>query len=132
MEYNLLKDSIFFVAEKYKQKGKEYGIVKLVKKHVLILTEIIDLMSVAPSISLKFSKRIEEFLGSRFQEISSLLYELKDLPDFVGIELSKENYKDILNGFFFPNVELTIKQKNYPINDIISQFNEVKFIKFKK
>ena len=117
--------------EQFKKKGKEYGVIKLLKNNVHILTETIDLMSVSPSISLKFSKRIEEYLSSRFQEISGLLYEVKSLPDIVGIELSKENYNDILEGFKFPNVASTIKNKNYPLNDIISQFYNVKFIKYK-
>lgn len=129
--YNLLKEDTFYVKEAFKEKGKEYGIAKLEINYIHILTETIDLMSVAPSISVKFSTRIEEYLSPRFQEISSIIYEIKTLPNIMGVELSKENHKDILKGLDFSNVASVIKKKNYAIQDMISKFSKVKFSKFK-
>ena len=130
-EYNVLEDDVFFVGKDHKEKGKEYGIIKLNKQYIHILSECIDLMSVSPGISIKFSKRIEEFLSSRFQELSGIIYEEKGLPEIIGLELSKENHRDILTGLFFTNVASIIKNKKYPVEEINSQFNNVKFMKSK-
>ena len=130
-EYNVLEDEDLLIKREYKEKGKEYGIVKLNKQFIHILTECIDLMSVSPSISVKFAKRIEEFLSSRFQELSAILYEVKSLPEVVGLELSKENYRDILNGLDFASVFSVFKKKNYPVQELKSQLKKVKFLKFK-
>ena len=130
-KYNILKDDIFYVKEDFKIKGKEYGIAKLNNNQINILTESIDLMSVSPSTSVKFSKRIEDFLDPRFQEIIGASYTNKTLPDIIGIELSKENHKDLLNGLTFSNVTVTLKSKKYPVGELITKLTEVKFTKFK-
>jgi hypothetical protein len=130
-EYNILKDDIFYIKDEYKKKGKEYGIAKLSKNQIQILTEIIDLISVAPLLSIKFSKTIEEFLHPRFQELTGALYANKALPDLIGIEFSKDNYKDLLSGLKFPNVEIIIKNKNYPIGELTAVLDEIKFVKYK-
>jgi len=130
-KYNILKDNTFYVKDEYKKKGKEYGIAKLSKNQINILTESIDLISVAPLVSVKFSKRIEEFLNPRFQELTGALYENKTLPDIIGIEFSKNNLKDLLNGLKFPNVAITIKNKNFPIGELNTKLTDIKFTKFK-
>ncbi len=130
-EYNVIEDEVLLIKKEYKEKGKEYGVVKLNKQFIHILTECIDLMSVSPSISIKFSKRIEEFLSSRFQELSAIVYDIKELPEIIELELSKENHKDLLNGLDFSNVSSTIKNKNYPVQELKSQLKRVKFLKFK-
>lgn len=130
-KYNILKDNTFYVKDEYKKKGKEYGIAKLSKNQINILTESIDLISVAPLVSVKFSKRIEEFLNPRFQELTGALYENKTLPDIIGIEFSKDNLKDLLNGLKFPNVAITIKNKNFPIGELNTKLTDIKFTKFK-
>ncbi len=129
--YNILKDNIFYIKDEYKKKGKEYGIANLSKNQIYILAEIIDLMSVAPLVSVKFSRRIEEFLNPRFQELTSALYENKTLPDIIGIEISKDNHKDILDGLIFPNVANKLKNKNYTISDMTKLLSDIKFKKFK-
>ena len=130
-KYNTLKDNTFYVKDDYKKKGKEYGIAQLNKNHINILTESIDLMSVSPLVSVKFSKRIEEFLNSRFQELTGALYQNKTLPDIIGIEMSKETHKDLLDGLKLPNVAINIKGKKYPIDDLIARLTDIKFTKFK-
>jgi len=130
-KYNILKDNVFHIKDDYKKKGKEYGIVNLSKNQIYILTEIIDLISVAPLASVKFSKRIEEFLNPRFQELISALYENKTLPDIIGIEFSKDNHKDLLGGLHFSNVTITLKNKNYTISDMTKLLSDIRFTKFK-
>lgn len=130
-EYNILSDDVFFIKEEYKGKGQEYGIVKLNKKFIPILAQCIELISSSPSLSVKFSKRIENFLAPRFEELSAMVYQFKDLPETIGLELSKENHKDILKGLDFPNVSTTIKNKGYAVQELKSQLNDVKFLKFK-
>ena len=130
-EYNVLEDEVLLIKKEYKEKGKEYGIVKLNKRFIQILTECIDLMSVSPSISVKFSKRIEEFINPRFQELSGIMYEEKSLPETIGVEFSKENQREILNGLLFTNVSTTMKNKKYPVEEITSQLENVKFYKYK-
>ena len=130
-EYNVLEDDALLIMKKYKEKGKEYGIVKINKKFIPVLSECIDLMSVSPSVSVKFSRRIEEFLSSRFQELSGIIYEEKGLPEMMELEISKENHRDILKGLFLTNVSTTIKNKKYPVEEIISQLNDIKFVKLK-
>ena len=130
-KYNIFKDDIFYVKEEFKIKGKEYGIAKLNKNQINILTESIDLMSVSPSTSVKFSKRIEDFLDPRFQEIIGASYTNKTLTDIIGIEFSKDNHKDLLDGLKYPNVITTLKGKKYPIDDLIARLTDIKFTKFK-
>ena len=130
-EYNVLEDDALLIMKKYKEKGKEYGIVKLNKRFIQILTECIDLMSVSPSISVKFSKRIEEFLNPRFEELNDIMYEEKSLPETIGVEFSKENHRDILKGLLFTNVATTMRTKKYPVEEITSQLENVKFSKLK-
>ena len=130
-EYSVLEDEVLLIKKEYKEKGKEYGILKLNKQFIHILSECIDLMSVSPDVSVKFSKRVEEFISSRFQELSAIIYEEKSLPEMVGVEFSKENHRDILKGFLFTNVASTMKNKNYPVEKIISQLENVKFFKLK-
>lgn len=130
-EYNVLQEEDLLIKKEFKEKGREYGIVKLKKQLIPILSECIDLMSVSPSVSVKFSSRIEEFIGPRFEELTGIIYEEKDLPEMIGLELSKENQRDILKGLLFTNVASTIKNKNYPVEEITSQLEKVKFLKSK-
>ncbi|MCJ7651402.1 MAG: hypothetical protein MUP85_22570, partial [Candidatus Lokiarchaeota archaeon] len=74
---------------------------------------------------------IEDFLDPRFQEIIGALYTNKTLPDIIGIELSKENHKDLLIGLTFSNVTVTLKSKKYPVGELITKLTEVKFTIFK-
>ena len=105
--------------------------MKLNKQFIPILAECIDLISSSPSISVKFSKKIENFLGPRFEELNAILYQIQDLPETIGLELSKENHRDILRGLDFTNVSKTIKNKGYAVQELKSQLNDVKFLKFK-
>lgn len=130
-KYNTLKDNTFYVKDEYKKKGKEFGIAKLNKNQINILTESINLISCAPLLTVKFSKRIEEFLSPRFQELTGALYENKTLTDIIGIEFSKDDHKDLLDGLKYPNVITTLKSKKYPLDDLIAKLTDIKFTKFK-
>ncbi|MFW9948444.1 MAG: hypothetical protein ACFFDX_16580 [Candidatus Odinarchaeota archaeon] len=117
-EYNSLKGNTFFIKDQYKEKGKEYGIIRVNKKQIIALAESIDLMSVAPSISAKFSKRIERFILPRFMELNYIVYDKEFLLQDIGIEISKENQKDIIGALDYPNVIITLESKGYFINEL--------------
>ncbi|MFW9937205.1 MAG: hypothetical protein ACFFD5_06115 [Candidatus Thorarchaeota archaeon] len=130
LDYNIFRDNTFFLKDEYKKKGKEFGILKLNKKQINSLTEAIDLMSVAP-VSPKFSEKIERFLFPRFNEINAILYKEKTLPDNLGIELSKENHKDITQALTFQNVVVGLEDRGYSIDQLSAALKDVKFLKIK-
>jgi hypothetical protein len=117
-EYNSLKGDTFFIKDEYKEKGKEYGIIRVSKNQIIALTESIDLMSVAPSISPKFSKRIERFILPRFMELNYTIYDKDFLLQDIGIEISKENQKDMIEALDYPNVIVTLENKGYSIKEL--------------
>ncbi len=130
-KYNKLENDIIYIKENFKKKGNEYGIVKLNKKQINALAESIDLQSVSPLVSPKFSQRIEKFLLPRIEEINGIIYSLKPFPDEMGIEMSKENHNDILKGLTFGNVITRLKEKNYSIEDLRAAITKIKFYKYK-
>jgi hypothetical protein len=129
--YNIVKENIIYIKNEFKKKGNEYGIVTLNKKQIDALAESIDLMSVSPNLSPKFSVRIEKFLIPRFNELTHILYSDKSLPPEIGIEISKENNEDIIKGFEGMNVQIGLKKKGYSLEDLKNALKKVKYTKFK-
>ncbi|MFW9824144.1 MAG: hypothetical protein ACFFE4_14465 [Candidatus Thorarchaeota archaeon] len=130
-KYNILKDDIIFIEDEFKKKGKEYGIVGLDKNQIFALAESIDLQSVAPLVSPKFSERIEKFLLPRFNEINEILYTNKVLSSKIKVEISKENYNDIIKGLSFGNVITSLREKGYSVEDLRISLGKIKFFKHK-
>ncbi|MFX1349263.1 MAG: hypothetical protein ACFE92_11360 [Promethearchaeota archaeon] len=130
-KYNKLENNIIYIKENFKKKGKEYGIMKLNKRQINALVECIDLQSVSPLISPKFSQRIEQFLLPRIDEISSIIYSLKPFPEELGIEISKENYTDILKGLTFSNVLTGLKDRGYNAEELNAALKKIIFYKYK-
>ncbi|MFX1297147.1 MAG: hypothetical protein ACFFD2_20125 [Promethearchaeota archaeon] len=128
--YNQIEGDVILIEKTYKIKGKEYGIIKLNKKQIYIITESIDLIS-ASSISPKFSETIEKYLFPRFNEINKILYTEKSLPDIVGIEISKENQKEIIYGLGLTGVMKGLKDRGYNYNELSEALKKAKFIKSK-
>lgn len=130
-EYNIVKDGIIFIKDEFKKKGKEYGIVNLDRNQIFALAESIDLQSVAPLVSPKFSERIEKFLLPRFNEINEILYTDKTLPSKINVEMSKENYNDIIKGLDFGNVFTVLREKGYSVEELRNSLKKIKFSKHK-
>jgi hypothetical protein len=130
LDYNIFRENTFFLRDKYKKKGKDYGIINLNKKQINSLAEAIDLMSVAP-ISPKFSEKIELFILPRFNEINEFLYSEKTLSDILGIEISKENHKDIIKALTFHNVITGLEDRGYSIDQLSAALKDIKFLKIK-
>ncbi|MHA2394187.1 MAG: hypothetical protein ACXAEX_19810 [Promethearchaeota archaeon] len=51
-KYNYIEKDVIFIKNELKQKGKEYGTVKLKKNSIYALIDSIDLLSVAPLVSI--------------------------------------------------------------------------------
>lgn len=130
-EYNSIKGDTIFIKDQYKEKGKEYGIIRVNRRQITALAESIDLMSVTPSISPKFSKRIESFILPRFMELNYIIFDEKFLFQDIGIEISKENQKDIIDALNYPNVVVGLKNKRYNINELREILKNIKFYKQK-
>ena len=128
-EYNSLKGDTFFIKDEYKEKRKEYGIIRVSKNQIVALAESIDLMSVAPSISPKFSKRIERFILPRFMELNYIIYDKDFLLQDIGIEISKENQKDMIEALDYPNVIITLESKGYSIKELKNILKNIKMHK---
>ena len=128
-EYNSLKGDTFFIKDEYKEKRKEYGIIRVSKNQIVALAESIDLMSVAPSISPKFSKRIEKFILPRFMELNYIIYDKDFLLQDIGIEISKENQKDMIEALDYPNVIITLESKGYSIKELKNILKNIKMHK---
>jgi len=129
LEYNSLKGDIFFIKAEYKVKGKEYGIIRVNKNQIIALAESIDLMSVAPSISPKFSKRIEKFILPRFMELNYTVYDKNFLIQDIGIEISKENQKDIIEALDYSSVINSLEEKGYSIVELKNILKNLKMHK---
>jgi len=127
--YCKLENDVIYIKEDFKKKGKEYGIVKLNKKQINALAECIDLQSVAALVSPRFSQRIEHFLLPRIDEISRIVYELKPFPDELGIEISKENYTDILKGLNLGSVIRGLRDRGYSVEELNIALKKIKFYK---
>jgi len=130
-EYNSLEKDTIYIKEKYKKKGKEYGFVELDKSLISILVKSIDLMSVSPSISAKFSEKIEKFIMPRYTEINEILYIEKESPTIIKVEISKENQKEMLNAFTVPNVITGMQKERNSLKELINRLKSVKFFKLK-
>jgi len=85
-KYNFIKESIIYISNEFKKKGQEYGIITLNTNQIDILVESLDLMSVSPEVSFKFSERIEKFLVPRFNEVTQIIYSNKTLPSVCRAE----------------------------------------------
>lgn len=129
--YNTVKENIIYIKSQFKKKGKEYGIITLNIKQINALAESIDLMSVSPMLSPKFSVRIEQFLLPRFNELSGIIYSDKSLSAEIGIEISKENNEDIIKGFEAINVQVGLKEKGYSLEELKNILKKIKYTKFK-
>jgi len=130
-KYSFLEDNIIKVKDRFKKKGKEYGIVTLRIKQINALAETIDLQSVAPLVSPKFNFRIETFLIPRFDEISRIVYSIKPHPDEIGIEMSKENVNDLLKALELGTTIAKLKERGYSVEDLKTALKKIKFFKFK-
>ena len=130
-KYSFIENNIIYIKNDLKKKGKEYGIATLTIKHINSLAECIDLQSVAPLVSPKFSHRIESFLLPRFDETIRLLYTLKPLPEQFGVEISKENLNDILKGLTYGSVITGLKDRGYSVEELNIALKKVKFSKYK-
>ncbi|MFX0179667.1 MAG: hypothetical protein ACFE78_05715, partial [Candidatus Hodarchaeota archaeon] len=119
----------FFIKDEYKEKGKEYGIIRVNKNQIIALAESIDLMSVAPSISPKFSKRIEKFISPRFMELNYVVYDKDFLLQDIGIEISKENQKDLIGALEYPNVITELERKGYSTHELKNILKNIKMHK---
>ena len=128
--YSTIEGDTIYIKQALRKKGKEYGIIKLNKKQIQALTESIDLMSANP-ISPKFSDIIEKFLFPRFNEIIEILYTEKSLPDIVGIEISKENRKEILYGLELAGVMTGLEDRGYNRKELLEALKKAQFIKSK-
>jgi len=130
-KYNFIKESIIYISNEFKKKGQEYGIITLNTNQIDILVESLDLMSVSPEVSFKFSERIEKFLVPRFNEVTQIIYSNKTLPSEIGIEISKENNLDIIKGFGFPNVKLGLRDQGYSSGDLVNVLRKANYIRYK-
>jgi hypothetical protein len=130
-QFNQLEENKILIPKEQKVLGKEYGFVSLTNDQVYLLTECIDLLSVSPTISLKFSKKIEDYLLPRFFEINKILSKNPSLPDEIMIEFSKENHKELINSIDAPNVANRLAEAGLELNDFKTILKKVKFIKYK-
>ncbi len=130
-QYNLLREGSIFIKDEFKKKGKEYGTVKLGKKQIYALSESIDLQSVAPLVSPKFSERIEKFLLPRFNEINEILFTIKTLPSELNVEISKENCKNIIKGLTLGSVIIGLREKGFSVDELRTLLGKIKFSKYK-
>lgn len=130
-QFNQVKEDIIFLKEEFKKKGKEYGIAKLTKKQISAFVESIDLISVSPSISSKFSEKVEKFIFPRFMELNNIIYSEKALPSEVGVEFSKENQKDLLDALEFSNVIVGLEERGYSIKELKEVLKQISFFKKK-
>jgi hypothetical protein len=130
-KYNVVKEDTIYISNEFKKKGKQYGIITLNKKQINALAECIDLISVSPLISTKFSQRIEMFLLPRFNELIGIIYSDKSLPSEIGIEISKENNEDVIKGFDSMNVVVGLRDKGYSVEDLKNYLKKIKYYKFK-
>jgi hypothetical protein len=128
-KFCLLDNNVIYIRSNFKKKGKEYGIITLNVKQINALAECIDLQSVAPLLTPKFSQRLEKFLLPRFDEIIRILYSIKPPPNELGIEISKENLNDILKGLKFANVITGLKNKGHSVEELTLLLKKVKFEK---
>ena len=129
--YCILKNNIFYIKNESKQKGKEYGIATLSVKEINALAECMDLQSVASTASPKFSKRIEEFLLPRYDEIIRIVYTIRPLPNEFGIEFSKENLDDIIKSLRSSSVIIGLKDRGYSVESVSAALKKTKFEKYK-
>ncbi|MEJ2294568.1 MAG: hypothetical protein P8Y23_07330 [Candidatus Lokiarchaeota archaeon] len=130
-EYNIVENGIIYIKEDYKKKGKEYGFIELNKNLSSFLVEIIDLMSVSPNISPKFSEKVEKYLMPRYSEVNEIVYAGKELATQFKVEISKENQKDILNALTLPTVITGLGKKGNLLKELSSIMKKVGFSKFK-
>ena len=128
-EYNYFENDTFWVKEEYKKKGKEYGFVELDENLITILVESIDLMSVSPNISTKFSEKVEKFILPRYTEINDIVYAEKSMPTTIKVEMSKENQKELLNALEFPNVKIALKKEANMLKELSNRLKKVDFYK---
>ncbi|MFW9772441.1 MAG: hypothetical protein ACFFFB_09900 [Candidatus Heimdallarchaeota archaeon] len=130
-QFNQIKEDIIVLKEEYKKKGKEYGIVKMAKKQISAFVEAIDLISVSPSISSKFSEKVEKFIFPRFMELNNITYSEKTLPSEVSIELSKENQKNLINALEYSSVIVGLEERGYSIKELREVLKKISFFKEK-
>ena len=130
-EYNSLEHDTIWIKKEYKKKGKEYGIVELDKKLLTILVQSIELMSVSPNISTKFSEKVEKFVIPRYTEINDIIYAKENMPTTFKVEISKENQKEFLDAFELPNVKVGLEKEANFLRDLSKRFKKVDFYKLK-
>ena len=129
--YNLLKDNTIYIADEFKKKKENYGLIELDKDLLTALIKALHLMSRSPSISPKFSEKIEKDLMPRFEEITAILYNFKDLPSTLFIELSKGAHKEILSSLKISNVSSSLEDDGFSANKLINSLKHIIFIKQK-
>lgn len=130
-EYNIVENEIIYIKEEYKKKGKEYGFLELNKNLSSILVKAIELISGSPSISPKFSEKVEKYLLPRFSEVNEIVFAGKELLTQFQVEISKENQKDILNALTLPTVITILGKKGNLLKELSNTLKNVGFSKFK-
>ncbi len=130
-KYNSIVNDIIYIKSEFKKKGQEYGIIKVNKNLINVFVEAIDLMSVSSTISSKFSEKLEKFIMPRFMELNEIAYTEKSLPTEIGVELSKENQKEMLNALSTANVVTDLESKGYPLNELKTILKNTVFSKQK-
>ncbi|MFX0005320.1 MAG: hypothetical protein ACFFA7_08500 [Promethearchaeota archaeon] len=130
-KFSILEDNNIKIKDKFKKKGKEYGIARLRIKQINALAETLDLQSVAPLTSPKFNYRIETYLLPRFDEIIRIIYSLKPIPDEIGIEISKENVNDLLKSLILGTTITKLKERGYSVEELNKALKNINFHKYR-
>lgn len=129
LKYNDLIDNIFLIKKGIKKKGKEYGIVKISKSQINGLMESINLLSSSGMISAKFSQKLESYLHPRYSEIYETCFTNKSLPEEVGVEISRENVKEIIVALEMPSIYRVLEM--YDLKNLTKILNNIEWQKYK-
>lgn len=105
----------------------EYGIIQIAASQVLALVDCIDLLEHSFPIPRDMRARIETKLLPRLQEIQDFIRDSGDVPETVGVEITRLNKDDILYGLKSVVIIKGLDERGYDVGTLLAALEATEF-----
>ncbi|TXT60943.1 MAG: hypothetical protein BAJALOKI1v1_1210004 [Promethearchaeota archaeon] len=130
LKFNKSENRTFFILQKDKVPGMEYGTIMVNHYQLSDLIECIDILLFAYPIPRNLRIRVQFQLLPRFNEIQNVINSQSSIKDLINIEISKLNQLDILYALNSTSIRKLLDAKGIKSQTLRELIDSVEFSKF--